>query len=79
VFMLLASESLREAQIDSSLLVAMAGWTISLSVLFHALSAVPLAGWYTRRLETANPDAPELLEVAGIPAGRKSLAHSRQA
>jgi len=78
VFMLLASESLREAGIDSSLLLAMAGWTITLSVLFHALSAVPLAGWYARRLETASPDAPELLEVAEISASRKSLAHSRQ-
>ena len=76
VFMLAALESLAEAQLDTGLLLAMAGWTIFLSVVFHALSAVPLAAWYARRLETASPDAPELEEVSEIPPSRKSLIHS---
>lgn len=79
VFMLLALESLTEAQIETGLLLAMAGWTIFLSVLLHALSAVPLAAWYARRLETANPDAPELEKVSEIQTRRKSMAHSGKA
>jgi NhaP-type Na+/H+ or K+/H+ antiporter len=75
VFMLLALESLAEAHLETELLLEMAGWTIFLSVIFHSLSAVPLANWYARRLETANPDAPELEEVSEIRARRKSLAH----
>jgi hypothetical protein len=38
-------------------------WTILLSVVLHGISAVPLANWYARRLETAEPAAPELVEV----------------
>lgn len=79
VFMLLALESLSEANLETDLLVSMAGWTIFLSVVFHALTAVPLAAWYARRLETASPDAPELDEVAEIRVRRKSLAHSHNA
>lgn len=78
VFMLLALESLAEANLETDLLLAMAGWAIFLSVLFHALTAVPLAAWYARRLETASPDAPELDEVAEIQVRRKSLAHSHK-
>lgn len=75
VFMLLAFESLHEAHLETNLLFAMAGWTILLSVVLHALSAVPLANWYARRLETAAPNAPELREVAAVPVRRKSLGH----
>jgi NhaP-type Na+/H+ or K+/H+ antiporter len=74
VFMLIAFESLHEAQLETELLLMMAGWTIFLSVLLHALSAVPLASWYARRLETAASDAPEFYEVAEIPITRKSLS-----
>jgi NhaP-type Na+/H+ or K+/H+ antiporter len=77
VFMLIAFESLHEAHLETDLLLMMAGWTIFLSVLLHALSAVPLANWYARRLETAAPDAPELHEVAEIPITRKSLSQIR--
>lgn len=79
VFLLIALESLKEAQLGTDLLLAMAGWTIFLSVVLHALSAVPLAGWYARRLETANPDAPELEEVSEISLRHKSMAHSSKA
>jgi sodium/hydrogen antiporter len=39
------------------------GWTILLSVFLHGLSALPLAAWYSKRLKSAPPDAPELVEV----------------
>ncbi|MBE2223866.1 MAG: sodium:proton antiporter [Anaerolineae bacterium] len=76
VFMLLAFESLAEAHLETRLLVSMAGWTIFLSVVLHALSAVPLAAWYARRLETASPDAPELEAVSEILTRHKSMVHS---
>jgi NhaP-type Na+/H+ or K+/H+ antiporter len=78
VFTLMAFEAFNEAQLETGLLLQMAGWTIFLSVVFHALSAVPLAAWYARRLETASPDSPEFEEVSEIPAPRKSLSHSSQ-
>jgi hypothetical protein len=43
--------------------VTAASWTILLSVLLHGFSALPLANWYVRRLETADPDAPELVDL----------------
>jgi NhaP-type Na+/H+ or K+/H+ antiporter len=63
VFALIAYESFHEAGLGSDLLVDTAAWTILLSVVLHGLSAVPLANWYARRLKTADPAAPELLEV----------------
>ncbi len=68
IFMLVASEALHEAAQEAELLVAMAGWTISLSVILHALTAAPLAGWYARRLEAAPPDIPELRPGPELPA-----------
>jgi NhaP-type Na+/H+ or K+/H+ antiporter len=73
VFMLVANEALHEAGAETSTLRAMASWTILLSVVLHALSAVPLANWYARRLETASPDAPELIDVAELPSRRRKL------
>ncbi len=64
VFTLIAFEALHEAGKEAHTLVAMAGWTILLSVVLHAITAVPLAGWYAHRLETALPDAPELTPSA---------------
>jgi sodium/hydrogen antiporter len=61
VFTLIAVEALHESAQEVGTLAAMAGWTIALSVLLHALTAAPLARWYARRLQTAVPDAPELL------------------
>jgi NhaP-type Na+/H+ or K+/H+ antiporter len=71
VFTLLAFESFREAARSHETLFAMAGWTILLSVLLHGLSALPLANWYARRLETADPEAPELAEVPELGARRR--------
>jgi hypothetical protein len=34
--------------------------------VLHGISAVPLANWYGRRLETADPTAPELVEVSEL-------------
>jgi hypothetical protein len=56
----------------------MAAWTILLSVLLHGLSALPLANWYARRLETADPAAPELVEMPELhtrPRSPFSLLH----
>jgi NhaP-type Na+/H+ or K+/H+ antiporter len=77
VFTLIAFEALHQESAQTATLLAAAGWAILLSVLLHGLSAVPLANWYARRLETASPDAPELKEVADLPIGRrKSLSHA---
>jgi NhaP-type Na+/H+ or K+/H+ antiporter len=61
VFMLIAIEALHESEQEADTLAAMVGWAILLSVILHAVTAAPLAGWYARRLETAAPDIPELL------------------
>jgi sodium/hydrogen antiporter len=61
VFMLIAVDALRESQEEIDQLAMMAGWTIVLSVFLHAVTAVPIANWYAQRLQTASPDAPELV------------------
>ena len=63
VFMLMAYEAAKAAGIETGNLVTAASWTILLSVLLHGFSALPLANWYARRLETADPDAPELVDL----------------
>jgi NhaP-type Na+/H+ or K+/H+ antiporter len=63
VFLLMAYEAFHEAGRGSDLLADSAAWTILLSVVLHGISAVPLANWYARRLETADPAAPELIKV----------------
>jgi hypothetical protein len=49
----------------------MAGWTILLSVLLHGVSALPLANWYARRLETADPAAPEMVDLPELRTRRR--------
>jgi NhaP-type Na+/H+ or K+/H+ antiporter len=81
VFTLMAFESFREAGRPHEMMFAMAGWTILLSVVLHGFSAVPLASWYARRLETADPEAPELLDVPELRTRRGrslSLPHIGQ-
>jgi NhaP-type Na+/H+ or K+/H+ antiporter len=63
VFALMAYEAFHEAGRNSDLLADTAAWAILLSVVLHGISAVPLANWYNRRLETADPAAPELMAV----------------
>lgn len=72
VFMLMAYEAAHEAQVPTDNLLAMAGWTILLSVLLHGVSALPLANWYARRLETASPDAPELIDISELRTKRRA-------
>jgi NhaP-type Na+/H+ or K+/H+ antiporter len=78
VFMLTAIESFKEAQIETELLLQMAGWTIFMSVVLHALSAVPLANWYGQRLKSAPADAPEFEEVSEIAHPRKPFVHGHR-
>lgn len=68
VFMLIAIETFHEEGMGSETLTAMVGWTITLSVVLHALTAAPLADWYAARLKRAAPDAPELLPIPELPA-----------
>jgi NhaP-type Na+/H+ or K+/H+ antiporter len=63
VFTLIAYEAFQEAARPFDILADTATWTILLSVVLHGISAVPLAKWYARRLETADAAAPELVEV----------------
>jgi NhaP-type Na+/H+ or K+/H+ antiporter len=64
VFLIMAYEAAHKAHVEVDLLVATVGWTILLSVLLHGASALPLANWYGRRLENADPDIPEMVEVS---------------
>jgi NhaP-type Na+/H+ or K+/H+ antiporter len=81
VFLLMAYESFHEAGRGFDLLADTAAWTILLSVVLHGLSAVPLANWYARRLETAGAAAPEFVEVPELGTRRRDplswLKHSR--
>ena len=75
VFLLVSAEALHEAAHEADLLAAMVGWTILLSVILHALTAAPLADWYARRLETADPDIPELRPGPELPAHQSPEKH----
>jgi len=66
VFTIIAYETFHEVARPIETLVAMAGWTILLSVLLHGFSALPIAHWYANRLKTAPPSTPELLEVTDL-------------
>ncbi len=76
VFTLIAMESFHEAGRHIDVLVAMAAWTIVLSVLLHGLTAVPLANWYAKRLESAGPSMPELEDIIDLEIRRHNLAGS---
>ena len=67
----MAYESFHEAGRGSDLLADTAAWTILLSVVLHGISAVPLANWYARRLVTADPSAPEMVEVPELGIWRR--------
>jgi len=64
VFILMAFEAFHEAGQGSDLLTDTAAWAILLSAVLHGISALPLANWYGRRLETVDPMAPELVAVS---------------
>ncbi len=65
VFLLMAIQGAEHVglELESNMFTSMVAWTILLSVFLHGISALPLAGWYSKRLESAPPEAPELVEV----------------
>ena len=71
VFTLMAYESFHEAGRGFDILADTAAWTILLSVVLHGISAVPLANWYARRLERADPAAPELVVLPELGIRRR--------
>jgi len=62
VFTLLAFVRLEQAGQPIDTLLAVATWTILLSVLAHGLSAQPLSAWYARRLKAGGGKPVELVE-----------------
>ena len=73
VFTLIAMESFREAGQQIEMLVTMAVWTILLSVFLHGMTAIPLANWYAKRLQSAAADTPELIEAAEMKIYRRGM------
>jgi len=72
VFMIMAYTAAFEAHVPTDNLLATVGWTILLSVLLHGISALPLANWYARRLETASPNSPELIDIPELRTKRRA-------
>jgi NhaP-type Na+/H+ or K+/H+ antiporter len=66
VFTLLAFDELTAAGKPIDILVAVATWTILLSVFAHGLSARPLSTWYARRLKAADVTQVELTELSEL-------------
>jgi NhaP-type Na+/H+ or K+/H+ antiporter len=73
VFTLIALETFQEAGRQIEVLVAMAAWTIVLSVILHGITAVPMANWYAKRLRSADPSAPEFSDLADLHIRRQNL------
>jgi NhaP-type Na+/H+ or K+/H+ antiporter len=73
VFTLLAYGELHAAGEPIDTLVAVATWTILLSVFAHGLSARPLATWYAQRLKTAHAQQAELVELSELPPRRRAF------
>jgi len=71
VFLIMANEAAREAQVSVDLMIATVTWTILLSVILHGFSALPLANWYGSRMEKAHPDTAELLETPELRVRRR--------
>jgi len=74
VFTLRAMEAFGGAGRPFDRLVGMAVWTILLSVFLHGVSALPLTRWYSKRLESAPRNIPELADVAHTGALRRTVA-----
>jgi NhaP-type Na+/H+ or K+/H+ antiporter len=68
ILMLVAYEALHGAEPEASTLTTVVSWAIVMSLLLHALTSSLLTRWYARRLETAPPDAPEMLPRLELPA-----------
>ncbi len=74
VFTLLAFLKFEEAGQPIDTLVAVAVWTILLSVVAHGVSAKPLAAWYARRLKAAPGTPVELADLQELRERRHILA-----
>jgi NhaP-type Na+/H+ or K+/H+ antiporter len=77
VFTLLAVDELTTAGKPIDTLVAVATWTILLSVLAHGVSAQPLSAWYARRLNAATEEHVELAELPELRPRHRAL-HNMQ-
>lgn len=66
VFTLLAFDQLEAVGQPIDTLVAVATWTILLSVLLHGLSAQPLSRWYAHRLAAVGDKSTELVEFSEL-------------
>jgi sodium/hydrogen antiporter len=71
VFTLLAFEELASAGKLIDTLVAVAAWTILLSVFAHGFSASPLARWYAQRLKAAEGTQVKLAAFSELPPQRR--------
>ncbi len=79
VFTLMAYVTFEEAGGPVDTLVAVATWTILLSVVAHGLSAKPLSAWYARRLKAStDPQLAELIEMSELRPRGNILAESRK-
>jgi len=76
VFLIMAYEAAHKVHVETNLLVETVGWTILLSVILHGASALPLANWYARRLEGANPNIPEMAEADEPLTLRRKVFHA---
>lgn len=74
VFTLLAFVELEAAGKLDATLIATATWTILFSVLFHGISATPLAKRYAQRLAAADGPLEELRDLPELPGRRPVLA-----
>jgi len=77
VFLIIGLEGLAEAGVDPGPLSAAVVWTVLLSVVFHGLTAEPLARRYGRRTSEMPADAPELAD--NIEPARPRLVWPRMA
>ena len=75
LFMLVAVETLHASTAGTDILVEVATWTILLSVLFHGVTAGPIARAYGRRIASGGSDLPELSEAPEPRVRRRGVAH----
>jgi NhaP-type Na+/H+ or K+/H+ antiporter len=71
VFGLMVYEAFHESGRSIGMLLQAVAWTILLSTVLHGISALPLANRYARRLKTADPSAPEMVELPELGIRRR--------
>jgi NhaP-type Na+/H+ or K+/H+ antiporter len=72
VFLVMSHEAAQEVGINIDPLITTVSWTILLSVLLHGISGVPLANWYGNRMDKADPDTAELLDIPELQTVRRT-------